>query len=131
MALGELVGEAKGKVAVLRALDNGRIEVSLQGTGKILGSDVSDITTFWSEMRPNGTAFGEGNSLQMGMDGMAEWKGNGVGRMTEQGGWKYAYGGVYHKATSPKWARLLGVYTVGEYEADMNGNYHWKQWEWK
>lgn len=131
MALGELVGEAKGKIASLRALENGRIEINLQGSGKLLGSDISDITTFWSEMRPNGTAYGEGNSLTMGMDGMAEWKGHGIGRMTEQGGWKYSYGGVFNKATSPKWARLLGVYIVGEYEADMNGNYHSKMWEWK
>jgi hypothetical protein len=25
----------------------------------------------------------------------------------------------------------INVYTAGEYEADANGNYHWKLWEWK
>ncbi len=37
--LGELVAEGQGKVAVLRALENGRIEITLQGTGKMLGVD--------------------------------------------------------------------------------------------
>jgi hypothetical protein len=131
MAIGEVVGEARGKVAGLRALENGKIEVTLQGTGKILGVDIGDVTSFWSEMRPNGTAYGEGHSIHMGSDGMAEWKGSGIGKQTGPGAWKYSYGGAFKKATSPKWATLLEVYTIGEYEADANGNYRWKLWEWK
>lgn len=38
MALGEVLGEARGKIAGLRALENGRIEITLQGVGNILGS---------------------------------------------------------------------------------------------
>jgi hypothetical protein len=57
MALGEVLGEARGKVAGLRALGDGIIEVSLQGKGTLLGSEMEDITTFGSAMRPNGTAF--------------------------------------------------------------------------
>ena len=38
MALGEVLGEAHGKVAGLRALGDGIIEVSLQGKGTLLGS---------------------------------------------------------------------------------------------
>lgn len=131
MALGEVLGEASGKVAGLKALDNGRIEISLQGMGKLLGSDVTDVVTFWSEMRPNGMVYGEGNSIQMSNDGMAEWRGSGVGRPTGPGAWKYSYGGLFKNVTSNKWTRLLEVYTVGEYEADANGNYRWKLWEWK
>lgn len=129
--LGELIAEGQGKVALLRALENGRIEITLQGTGKMLGVDFGDVTTFWSEMRPNGTAYGEGHSLHMASDGLAEWKGSGVGRPTGPNSWKYSYGGAFKKITSPKWERLLGVYTVGEYQDDTNGNYHWKLWEWK
>jgi hypothetical protein len=131
MALGEVLGEMHGKVAGLKALSDGKIEVSLQGSGKLLGSDVADVVTFWSVMRPNGTAYGEGNGIQMSTDGMAVWHGSGVGRPTGPGAWKYSYGGVYTNATSQKWQRLLDVYTAGEYEADANGNYHWKLWEWK
>jgi hypothetical protein len=131
MALGETIGEARGKVAGLRALEDGRIEVTLQGKGKLLGDDIGDVTSFWSEFRPNSTAYGEGHSIQLGSDGIAEWKGSGVGKPTGPGAWKYAYGGAYRKATSQKWARLLGVYVVGEYQSDAEGNYQWKLWEWK
>jgi hypothetical protein len=131
MALGEVLGEARGKVAGLRVLDDGKIEVSLQGSGKLVGSDMEDVVTFWSVMRPNGTAYGEGNAIHMSTEGMAVWHGSGVGRPTGPGVWKYSYGGVFTNATSEKWQRLLDVYTVGEYEADAAGNYHWKIWEWK
>jgi hypothetical protein len=131
MALGEVLGEARGKVAGLKALGDGKIEVSLQGKGKLLGSDMEDVVTFWSVMRPNGTAYGQGNAIQMSSDGMAVWQGSGVGRPTGPGAWKYSYGGVYTNATSEKWQRLLNVYTAGEYEDDGNGNYNWKVWEWK
>src|SRR6266540_750012 len=60
MALGEIVAELHGKVASLRAVPDGKVEVSLQGSGKLLGSEVTDITTFSSTMRPNGAAYGEG-----------------------------------------------------------------------
>ncbi|HEU0143396.1 MAG TPA: hypothetical protein VFQ47_01305 [Nitrososphaera sp.] len=131
MALGEMLGEARGKVAVLRALGDGIIEVSLQGKGTLLGSEMEDVTTFGSAMRPNGTAYGQGYSIQMSTEGMAEWRGSGVGKVTAPGAWRYSYGGVYTIATPDKWQRLLNVYTAGEYEADANGNYHWKLWEWK
>jgi hypothetical protein len=131
MTLGEVLGEAHGKVAGLRALGDGIIEVSLQGKGTLLGSEMEDVTTFGSVMRPNGTAYGQGNSIQMSREGMAEWRGSGVGRSTGPGAWKYSYGGVYTIATPEKWQRLLNVYTAGEYENDDNGNYHWKLWEWK
>lgn len=131
MALGELLGEASGKVAGLRALGHGKIEVSLQGKGTFLGTEIEDVTTFWSVMRPNGTAYGQGNSVHMSSEGMAEWQGSGVGRPTGPGVWKYSYGGIYTIATPQKWQRLLDVYTAGEYENDANGNYRWKLWEWK
>lgn len=131
MALGELLGEASGKVAGLRALGDGKIEVSLQGKGRILDTEIEDVTTFWSVMRPNGTAHGQGNSVQMASEGMAEWHGSGVGRPTGPGVWKYSYGGIYTIVAPQKWQRLLDVYTAGEYENDSNGNYHWKLWEWK
>ena len=131
MALGEVLGEARGKVAGLRALGDGIIEVSPQGKGTLLGSEMEDVTTFGSVMRPNGTAYGQGNSIQMSTEGMAEWRGSGVGKPTGPGAWKYDYGGVYTIATPEKWQRLLNVFTAGEYENDVNGNYHWKIWEWK
>jgi hypothetical protein len=60
MALGELVGEGRGKITTMRVLPDGKMEVSQQGTGKLLGSEISDAATYWTVMRPNGTAYGEG-----------------------------------------------------------------------
>jgi hypothetical protein len=133
MALGEIVAEARGKVISLRVLPDGKVEVSLQGSGRLLGSEITDITTFSSAMRPNGTAYGEGQTILMLSDGggSAEFKGTGVGKPTGRGGWRYSYGGAFQTITSQKLGRLLDVYIVGEYNADENGNYQWKDWEWK
>jgi hypothetical protein len=133
MALGEIVAEVRGKVTNLRALPDGKVEVSLQGSGKLLGSEITDITTFSSAMRSNGAAYGEGQAILMLRDGggSAEFKGTGIGKPTGQGGWRYSYGGTFHTVTSQKLVRLLDVYVVGEYNSDENGNYQWKLWEWK
>jgi hypothetical protein len=39
--LGELIGEFKGKNTGYRVLPDGKIESTAQGTGKILGIDIS------------------------------------------------------------------------------------------
>jgi hypothetical protein len=132
MALGEVLGEGRGKVTTMRVLPDGKMEVSQQGTGKLLGSEITDAVTYWTVMRPNGTAYGEGQQIIMSSDGSAVWKGSGVGKPIGQGGgWKYAVAGAFQTVTSQKWGRLLDVYTVSEYDVDQNQNYHWKEWEWK
>jgi hypothetical protein len=133
MALGEIVAEVRGKVTNLRALPDGKVEVSLQGSGKLLGREITDITTFSSVMRSNGTAYGDGQAILMLREevGSAEFKGTGIGKPTGHGGWRYSYGGTFHIITSEKLGRLLDVYVVGEYNSDENGNYQWKLWEWK
>ena len=133
MALGELVGEARGKITTMRVLPDGKMEVSQQGTGKLLGSEISDAATYWTVMRPNGTAYGEGQQAIMSGDGSAVWKGSGVGKPTGQGGggWKYSVVGAFQTVASQKWGRLFDVCTVEEYEVDQNQNYNWKMWEWK
>jgi len=136
MALGEELGEGRGKITTLRVLSDGKIEVSQQGTGKLLGSEIiSDVATYWTVMRPNGTAYGEGQqALMSGDGGSAVYKGSGVGKPIGQGssgGWKYAVAAAFQTVTSQKWGRLLDVCTVQEYDVDQNQNYHWKMWEWK
>jgi hypothetical protein len=135
MALGELVGEGRGKITTMRVLPDGKMEVSQQGTGKLLGSEISDAATYWTVMRPNGTAYGEGQQAIMSGDGSAVWKGSGVGKPIGQGGggggWKYSVVGAFQTVASQKWGRLFNVCTVEEYEVDQNQNYHWKMWEWK
>jgi hypothetical protein len=137
MALGELVGEGRGRITTMRVLSDGKMEVSQQGAGKLLGSEISDAATYWTVMRPNGTAYGEGQQAIMSGDGSAVWKGSGVGKPTigqsggSGGGWKYSVVGAFQTVASQKWGRLFDVCTVEEYEVDQNQNYHWKMWEWK
>src|SRR5919108_3861074 len=114
MALGEVLGEARGKVAGLKALGDGKIEVSLQGKGKLLGSDMDDVVTFWSVMRPNGTAYGKENAVHMSTDGMAEWQGSGVGKPIGPGTWKYAFGGVYIQLLHLRNGRDCLMFTLQE-----------------
>jgi hypothetical protein len=45
MALGEAVGEGRGKITSMRVLPDGKMEVSQQGTGNLLGSEISDAAT--------------------------------------------------------------------------------------
>src|SRR5687768_16406453 len=108
MALGEVVGEGHGKITTLRVLPDGKMEVSQLGNGKLLGSEISDAATYWTVMRPNGTAYGEGDQIIMSGDGSAVWKGSGVGKPIGQGGgWKYAVVGAFQTVASQKWGRLF------------------------
>jgi hypothetical protein len=54
MALGELLGEGRGKVTTMRVLPDDKMEVSQQGTGKLIGSEITDVVTYWTVMRPKG-----------------------------------------------------------------------------
>jgi hypothetical protein len=58
----------------MRVLPDGKMEVSQQGTGKLIGSEITDVVTYWTIMRPNGTACGEGDQIIMSGDGSAVWK---------------------------------------------------------
>jgi hypothetical protein len=64
----ELIGEFTGKNTVTRVLPDGKIEVSNQGVGKILGLDAFIMSTAVGTFA-NGTFMGEVNSLLTTMDG--------------------------------------------------------------
>jgi hypothetical protein len=78
MALGKILGEGRGKVTAMKVLPDGKTEVSQQGTGKLLGSEISDAATYVTTMRPSGTAYGEAQQAIMSGDGSATWKGLGL-----------------------------------------------------
>ena len=75
MALGEVLAEARGKVAGLKAFGNGKFEVSLQGKGQLSGSDMDDVVTFRSEEI----------AVHMSTAVMAEWRGSGKALRTHKG----------------------------------------------
>ena len=132
--LGELIGEARGKRSSRRVLsvDHGfKVEVAFESVGKVLGVEMNEIGTYWSESRPDGTLYGEGQGVVIGNDGSsATWKGQGVGRFVGGGAVSYR-GAVYYSTASPKLARLNSVAAIFEFEVDGEGTTHSKLWEWK
>ena len=133
--LGEQIGEGRGKRTARRVIsaEGGgfKVEVSFEGTGKILGHDSVEIGTYCSGTRPDGSLYGEGQGVVLTPDGgMATWKGAGVGRISTDGSVSYR-GAIYYSTATPKLARLNSCASVFEFEVDPQGNTHSKNWEWK
>ena len=133
--LGDMIGEVRGKRTgrrVLKCEGAGlKVEVSFEGSGKILGIDVNEVATYWAATRPDGTLYGEGQGIIVSDTGeTAVWVGAGAGQFKEGGVVAYR-GAIYYQTASPKFARLNTVSVVYEFEADAQGNTHSKQWEWK
>ena len=137
MALGEQLGELSGKIPGTRVLtpvggEPPRIEVTFQGTGTMLGAEVSEVCTYWQSARAGGVLYGEGDILWITNEGeIAYWRGFGVGRPTGSfpAGHFAACGSA--QTDSEKLGHLNSVSTVGEYDVDQDGNYRWKVWEWQ
>jgi hypothetical protein len=132
--LGDQIYEGRGKRTGRRvvSVDAGfKVEVSFEGTGKLLGIDTNEIGTYWSESRPDGSLYGEGQGVVLAQDGSAAtWKGAGVGKFGAGGAVSYR-GAVYYSSAAPKFARLNAVVQLFEFEVDTEGNTHSKGWEWK
>jgi len=125
--LGDKLGNATGKVVLRRALPStpggARTESTQRGTGLLLGIEYQEMSTYESELRPDGTVFGHGQGVYTGKGGeIASWVGQGVGTMSKTGSVSFR-GALYLYSTSPKWQRLNAVASVFEYELDANDNY--------
>jgi hypothetical protein len=134
--LGEKIGEVSGKITGQRVLPphegQTRVETSFQAMGKILGADVKELGTYWSEMRAGGTVYGEGHGVFMTPDGeAASWKGSGVGRFVGKGGAVSFRGSIYIQTASAKLSRLNSVCMIFEHDCDENGNTKDQMWEWR
>ena len=139
MALGDQIGEASGRVTGTRVItpmvgtqQQVRIEVSFQGSGTLLGQDITDIGTYWQTLKAGGTLYGEGDVLYITGDGQsAHWRGFGVGRPT--GPFPAGHFAVCGSAETDSQAlgRLNEIATVTEYDVDQEGNYRYTFWEWR
>jgi hypothetical protein len=134
--LGEQIGEETGQITGTRVLpDEGagpKVEVSFQTSGTIFGIHESDMGTYVSTARPDGTLFGEGQGIIMTDDGeVVTWRGQGVGRMTGHGmaaSWRAS---IYGQTTSERLARINTIAGVIEFEVDESGKLSSRSWEWK
>ena len=132
--LGEQIGKEKGKVVVRRVLPstgNPKVEVSFESAGSLVGVNVKNMGTYWSEVRANGTLYGEGQGLARGENGeIITWKGQGVGEMTPSGGVIYR-GSLYYDTQADNLLGLNKLVGVFEYEVDADGNTSSDVYEWK
>lgn len=131
--LGELYGETKGKRTLRRvvSVEPTRIEVCFEESGTTLGVATTGAGTYTSEVRSDGTLYGEGQGVLSSQDGdMVSWKGSGQGTFRPDGGVSFR-GILYYRTTSKKLAKLNAAPGVFEHEVDVQGNTHSKTWEWK
>ena len=133
--LGDKLGNVSGRVVLRRVLAAGpgatRTESTQQGEGSLLGVNFREMSTYESELRPDGTLFGSGQGIYMGGGGeVATWTGQGVGILTKGGGVTFR-GAIYLYSAAAKWQRLNAVASVFEYEVDADGNYKGTFAEWK
>ena len=132
--LGDIIGEERGQTTGTRVLQSEtgpRVEVSFQAQGTLLGKDVTDMGTYISVARSDGTMYAEGQGIAMTADGeMASWRGQGVGHFTRPGALAWR-GAIYYETASKKLSRLNGIAVVYEFESDEGGKTESKSWEWK
>ena len=108
------------------------MEVTYRGTGKLRGTETTEVGTYVATMRPDGTLFGEGEGIVMTGDGAGlTWKGSGVGHPTGKGMAASWRGAIYYRTNSEKFAELNHVAGLFEWDIDENGHGSAKIWEWK
>ena len=136
MALGDQLGEASGRITSNRVVAplgaQAQIEVAFQGSGRMLGQDITDIGTYVQTVRPGGVLYGEGDVLFLSSEGESvHWRGFGVGRPT--GAFPAGHFAVCGSAQteSQTLSRLNEVATVVEFDVEQDGSYHWTLWEWR
>ncbi len=110
------------------------METTSEGAGSILGTYATVMATYSTEVRPDGTLYGEcpNSGVIMTQEGeVATFTGAGAGKFTGSGGAASFRGAVYFQTSSSKLARLNGTAVIYEWDVDTDGNGVWNLWEWK
>ena len=131
--LGEKIGSDKGKITARRVLDGdpGRVEITFEAEGSLLGLKTREIGTYTSAPRPDGTLYGEGQGVVMGPAGeVATWKGQGVG-VFKPGGALSFRGAIYYQTQVRGWSRLNSCAVVYEHECAADGSVTSEITEWR
>jgi hypothetical protein len=134
--LGEQIGELSGMVTGQRVMYEGcqKVEVSISGSGKFKGIGVTEIWTYYSLHKNDGSIYGEGKGVIMTKNGNehATATGHSIGKHTKSGKMRYA-GTHFYRTNSPReLAFLNNLVAVIEYEVHHeSSSYVHKLWEWK
>jgi hypothetical protein len=133
--LGDKIGEESGQITSTKVLSvdpSPLLEVSFQAQGQLLGIETTEVATYTSQMRADGTIYGEGHGVVMASDGsMATWKGSGVGKATGEGMAVSYRGALYYSTQSESLSRLNEIAAIFEFEVDAEGATSTVLWEWK
>ena len=136
--LGDQVWEGTGDTIGTRVLPGDdpryvKLEISIQGAGKLLDIDATNMGTFTAYERVPGQMYAEGQGVLMTAEGEgAIWNGHGVGHPTGDGmGVSIRYAVSFQADGDGKLAWLNSVLGVGEYESKGDGSWTDKTWEWK
>ena len=105
------------------------VETMAEGEGTLAGLAVKILSTYYAEMRPDGSWVGEcpNAGVVMAADGIATFRANGVGNPTAGGGFSFR-GPVYFETTSASLASLNAVAHFFEWDVDAENNATWKIW---
>ena len=136
--LGDKIWDGSGRTIGTRVLPGDdfryvKMEVSIEGTGKALGMDATNMGTFTAFERVPGQMYAEGQGILMTAEGdSAIWNGHGVGHPTGDGmGISIRYSVAFQAGGDGKLASLNGVLGVGEFESKADGAWTDSNWEWK
>ena len=93
-----------------------KFETTAEGAGTLAGAQVQSIATYSSQMRADGTLYGEcpNQGVVIAQDGVATFRATGMGTFTADGGATFR-GAVYFDSAAPSLASLNG----------LCGGYHW------
>ena len=133
--LGEKLGSMQLTTSnkVLSSIDGlPSFETTTMGAGTLVGAEVQGMATYTSDMRADGTLYGEcpNSGVVMAQDGVATFTATGIGRFTEDGGSSFK-GMVYFQTSAPSLSSLNGMAVVYDWLVDAEGNASWDMWEWK
>ena len=109
-----------------------KFETSATGGGTLAGAEVQMLATYSSDMRADGTLYGEcpNQGIVMTQDGVATFRASGVGAFTAEGGATFR-GVVYFQASAPSLSSLNGICGVYHWDVDAEGHATWEIWEWE
>ena len=125
------LGVHSGKLTGFRALEEGKFEASIRGSGTFVGKEIKEFGTMTMEVLENGATRMSGVGTLITDGGSATWAGFGIAKnegLTFPAG-NYACAGQFLKATGTL-ESLVDVVLLAEFAVDEDENYHWKAFEW-
>jgi len=135
--LGEQVADVPARITSIRVLPQEgtdlHFEVTVQGSGILLGVEVTCLATYHQIVRTDGTLFCPvGHVTLIAANGdSAYWTGFAVGQATGKPPASRMVPCGHVRTAVTKWQRLNNVALITEWEVGEDGAGRWKVWEWK